>query len=119
MDHASDAIFIVDVATMAFLDANKKAQEITGRSLEDIRNTCMDIDGRSCMMGIFHDISEIQMTQESLQLANRKLNLLADITRHDIRNKLTVIGGTSTCLGSVPRNRTMQCTSKRSSQRSR
>ena len=53
----------------------------------------IDLDGRSCLMGIFHDISEIQMTQESLQLANKKLNLLADITRHDIRNKLTVIGG--------------------------
>jgi PAS domain S-box-containing protein len=141
MDHASDAIFITDVESGFFVDANKKAQEITGRSLEEIRSsghlslypseyhdqyrsafekitrvgsgsmtlvvlgasgkyipmivssTCIELDGRSCLMGIFHDISEIQMTQESLQLANRKLNLLADITRHDIRNKLTVIGG--------------------------
>ena len=37
MDHASDAIFIVDVKTGLFIDANKKAQEITGRSLEEIR----------------------------------------------------------------------------------
>lgn len=141
MDHASDAIFIVDVETGLFLDANKKAQEITGMSPEGIRAssylslhppeyhdkyraafeqvakdgsgamtlvvlgnggrhipmivsaTCIDLGGRLCFMDIFHDISEIQMTQESLQLANRKLNLLADITRHDIRNKLTVIGG--------------------------
>jgi signal transduction histidine kinase len=44
-------------------------------------------------MGIFHDISDIQMAQDTLKLANKKLNLLADITRHDIRNKLTVLGG--------------------------
>jgi PAS domain S-box-containing protein len=55
--------------------------------------TTMDLGGRTCIMGIFHDILEIQMTQEALQLANKKLNLLADITRHDIRNKLTVMGG--------------------------
>jgi PAS domain S-box-containing protein len=141
MDHASDAIFIADVATGLFIDANKKAQEVTGKSLEEIRAsvwlslhpaeyhdqyraifdiaaregagsamlmiygsggriipmsvsaTAIDIGGRPCIMGIFHDISEIRMTQEALQLANKKLNLLADITRHDIRNKLTVIGG--------------------------
>jgi signal transduction histidine kinase len=33
------------------------------------------------------------MAQDALQLANKKLNLLAEITRHDIRNKLTVMGG--------------------------
>ncbi len=141
MANASDAIFIVDISTGLITDANKKALEITGRSLDDIRlssylavhppqyheqyaaafarvadegsgsmmlvvqgnggrhlpmhasATVIDLGGRRCLMGIFHDISEIQMTQEALQLANRKLNLLADITRHDIRNKLTVIGG--------------------------
>ena len=55
--------------------------------------TVVDLGGRRCMMGIYHDISEIKMSQDAIQLANRKLNLLADITRHDIRNKLTVIGG--------------------------
>jgi signal transduction histidine kinase len=44
-------------------------------------------------MEIFHDISDIKMAQDALQLANKKLNLLAEITRHDIRNKLTVMGG--------------------------
>ncbi|NMB78874.1 MAG: response regulator [Methanomicrobiales archaeon] len=55
--------------------------------------TTLEIAGRHCLMGIFRDMADIHMTQEALQLANRKLNLLADITRHDIRNKLTVIGG--------------------------
>jgi PAS domain S-box-containing protein len=141
MDHASDAIFISDALTGMLIDANKKAREILGKSLDEIRAmhhrdlhppefheqyeksygivktrgtgtqamvfvgkggrqfpvivsaTTIDLGGRTCIMGIFHDISEIQMAQEAVQLANKKLNLLADITRHDIRNKLTVIGG--------------------------
>jgi len=55
--------------------------------------TLLDLGGRRCMMGIFHNISEIKKAQDALQLANKKLNLLAEITRHDIRNKLTVLGG--------------------------
>ena len=141
MDNASDAIFIIDVVSGMMVDANKKALEMTGRTLEEIRSssflsihppeyheqyrhsfnnlilegtgsqkrvilgkggkqipmiastTTIDVGGRHCIMGIFHDISDIHMTQEALQLANKKLNLLSEITRHDIRNKLTVIGG--------------------------
>jgi signal transduction histidine kinase len=55
--------------------------------------TILDLGGRRCMMGIFHNISDIKKAQDALQLANKKLNLLAEITRHDIRNKLTVLGG--------------------------
>jgi len=55
--------------------------------------TIIDLGGRLCFMEIFHDISDIKMAQDALQLANKKLNLLAEITRHDIRNKLTVMGG--------------------------
>lgn len=36
---------------------------------------------------------DLKNSHEALQLANRKLNLLAEITRHDIRNKLTVLSG--------------------------
>ncbi|MCK9579004.1 MAG: response regulator [Methanoregula sp.] len=141
MDHASDAIFIIDIASGRFIDANKKAREITGLSPDEITArphlsihppayhdkyraafetitrdgsgsltliilgadgryipmivsaTVIDLGGRHCIMGIFHDISEIQMTQDALQLANKKLSMLTEITRHDIRNKLTVIGG--------------------------
>ena len=141
MDHANDAIFISDAESGRIIDANKKAQEMVGRTLEEIQAmslndlhptensaqfreyflqharegtglqteivvdregrqkpvlvsaTVMDLGGRPCLMGIFHDISDIKMAQDALQLANKKLNLLADITRHDIRNKLTVMGG--------------------------
>jgi len=39
------------------------------------------------------DISEQKMNEESLLQANKKLNLLSDITRHDILNSLTVLSG--------------------------
>lgn len=55
--------------------------------------TLIDLAGRRHLLAIFHDISEIQMAHDALRLTNRKLNLLSDITRHDIRNKLTVLGG--------------------------
>ncbi len=55
--------------------------------------TILDMGGRRCLMGIFHDISDIKKAHDALQLANKKLNLLAEITRHDIRNRLTVLGG--------------------------
>jgi len=141
MDYANDAIFIADAKTGMLLDANKKAQELIGRTLAEIQlmreselhpkeeeekyrayfkkhvidgrgsqeeivvdkignhipvivsATILDLGGRRCMMGIFHNISDIKKAQDALQLANKKLNLLAEITRHDIRNKLTVLGG--------------------------
>jgi PAS domain S-box-containing protein len=152
MDHANDAIFIADVRTGMLIDANRKAQDLIGRTLEEIRTmhqtdlhppdkkelfpdvflhharartalqteiiadherrhipviasaTIIDLGGRRCLMEIFHDISDIKMAQDALQLANKKLNLLADITRHDIRNKLTIMGGTSTSSGSARQN---------------
>lgn len=55
--------------------------------------TRIDIDGRPCLMGIFHDISEMKNAQDALRFANKKLNMLAEISRHDIRNKLTVLSG--------------------------
>ena len=141
MDHANDAIFIANAETGMLLDANKKTQMMTGRSLTEIQKiheselhpkneeekyrlyfkkhalegtglqeqvvvdkdgnhipvivsaTIFDMGGQRCLMGIFHDISDIKKAHDALQLANKKLNLLAEITRHDIRNKLTVLGG--------------------------
>jgi len=141
MDHANDAIFITDMETSMLLDANKKALELTRRTLHEIRAmnqrglipypasdrfpessgqrlaegkwveeeivvdregkhipvivsaTVIELGGKHCVMSICHDISEIKKTQDALRLANRKLNLLAEITRHDIRNKLTVMKG--------------------------
>jgi PAS domain S-box-containing protein len=41
----------------------------------------------------FRDISEHRRLEEALHQANKKLNLLSSITRHDINNELTVLHG--------------------------
>jgi PAS domain S-box-containing protein len=41
--------------------------------------------------GFIADITEQKIAEESLRLANTKLNLLSNITRHDIRNQLLII----------------------------
>jgi PAS domain S-box-containing protein len=43
--------------------------------------------------GVAIDITERRKTEEALRLVNRKLNLLAGITRHDILNKISVVLG--------------------------
>jgi PAS domain S-box-containing protein len=44
------------------------------------------------------DISDCKRTEEALRQANKKLNLLSSITRHDINNQLTVLMGYLTIL---------------------
>ncbi|MEI6797518.1 MAG: ATP-binding protein, partial [Methanomassiliicoccales archaeon] len=39
------------------------------------------------------DISERKLMEKALQEANRKLNLLSSITRHDINNQMTILEG--------------------------
>ncbi len=41
------------------------------------------------IVGVIVDITERKQVEEALQLANRKLNLLSTITRHDVLNMLT------------------------------
>ena len=43
--------------------------------------------------GIIHDITPFKRTEDALKEANRKLNLLDSITRHDVANQLTVLQG--------------------------
>jgi PAS domain S-box-containing protein len=44
-------------------------------------------------MALVSDITEVQQYQDSLEMANKKLNLLSSITRHDILNTLTAVFG--------------------------
>lgn len=60
------------------------------------RGTVMERDEAGSplrMSGICQDISEIRGYQEALKKANKKLNLLNGITRHDIRNQTTALQG--------------------------
>ena len=51
------------------------------------------MSGRKQIYAVARDLTEQRKVEHALALANRKLNLLADLTRHDIRNKLTVLVG--------------------------
>jgi PAS domain S-box-containing protein len=42
---------------------------------------------------VLHDITVRHAAQAALKVANKKLNLLSDITRHDVMNQLTVLLG--------------------------
>ena len=51
-----------------------------------------DADGTILgLEGIIHDITDLLQAEDALRLANKKLNLLSSITRHDIRNQLTAL----------------------------
>jgi PAS domain S-box-containing protein len=53
-----------------------------------------DDEGRRLgVEGIVHDITHLRQAEDALREANRKLNLLNSITRHDVANQLTVLLG--------------------------
>jgi len=41
--------------------------------------------------GIIHDITGLRVAEDALRMANRKLNLLSSITRHDLSNQLMAL----------------------------
>ena len=45
------------------------------------------------VLGTYLDVTERKLAEEALRLANKKLNLLSGITRHDIRNQLLGLEG--------------------------
>ncbi|MFA7693959.1 MAG: PAS domain S-box protein [Methanoregula sp.] len=51
------------------------------------------MSGRSRIYAVARDMTEQRKVEQALAAANRKLNLLTDLNRHDIRNKLTVLTG--------------------------
>jgi PAS domain S-box-containing protein len=50
-------------------------------------------DGRPADLVLFRDMTERVMAEESLRNANRKLNLLSSVTRHDLLNQIMVVTG--------------------------
>jgi len=51
---------------------------------------------------IFRDITELEKAREELKMANTKLNLISNITRHDMLNQLVVVRGFSNLLNDQP-----------------
>jgi len=51
------------------------------------------IDGREIHIKVAFDITEQKEMEEALRMANDKLNLAVNVTRHDILNQLTIVRG--------------------------
>jgi PAS domain S-box-containing protein len=52
-----------------------------------------DTDGKIYVLGIIGDISTWRGAEDALVVAQKKLEILSSITRHDINNQLTVVFG--------------------------
>ncbi len=53
----------------------------------------LDVKGPRQLQTIVRDVTDRKQTENALIAANRKMHLLASITRHDILNQLTVLEG--------------------------
>jgi PAS domain S-box-containing protein len=60
------------------------------------------LGGKPAVQVVGRDISRRKRTEEALRTANRQLNLLNSITRHDILNKITVISGYTGLVQQMP-----------------
>jgi PAS domain S-box-containing protein len=59
----------------------------------ELTSSLISWHGQPADLVIFRDITERKMAENALRQANKKLNLLSGITRHDISNQLTVLLG--------------------------
>jgi len=59
----------------------------------EINSTVVRSDEGVQILTLCRDISDRKRAENAIRQANKKLNLLSGITRHDINNQLTVIGG--------------------------
>ena len=50
-------------------------------------------ESQPAVMSICHDITESKRAEQAIHQANKKLNLLSSITRHEIRNKIMSLDG--------------------------
>jgi PAS domain S-box-containing protein len=51
------------------------------------------MEGRRVIISIIRDITERKRAEDALRQANRKLNILSGITRHDIKDQLLTLNG--------------------------
>ena len=64
----------------------------------EVHDHLLSRDGRKIVIGVVRDITENKQNLNAVKIANKKLNLLANITRHDINNQLMVLQGYLTLL---------------------
>jgi len=59
----------------------------------EISAALFDVRGRPTVLAIVRDVTERKRAEEALRQANKQLNLLSSITRHDIKNQLMALNG--------------------------
>ena len=57
----------------------------------EVNTHVVTIQGRKVILAVVRDITARKQAEEAIRLANKKLNLLSGITRHDIKNQLTAL----------------------------
>jgi PAS domain S-box-containing protein len=68
----------------------------------------LTLHGRKCLLETFIDNTDRKRAEEALRQANRKLSLLSGITRHDIKNQVTIIEGFISILNMKSENPAMK-----------
>ncbi len=59
----------------------------------EINSNLVSLMGEQLVVSVVRHITERKQAEEALRLANKKLNLLSGITRHDKKNKILIIQG--------------------------
>ena len=71
--------------TLKVRDGSLRYVTTSSHFYRDTHGTILGVEG------IIHDMTGLRHTKDALQIANKKLNLLSSITRHDIRNQLMAL----------------------------
>ena len=71
--------------TIRSYDGNLHTVIVSSHFYRDKTGTILGIEG------IIHDITDLRRAENGILLANKKLNLLSSITRHDINNQLLAL----------------------------
>ena len=64
----------------------------------EVHDRLLNRDDSKIVIGVVRDITENKQNLSALKIANKKLNLLSSITRHDINNQLMALQGYLTLL---------------------
>jgi PAS domain S-box-containing protein len=59
----------------------------------EVSNSLITLDGRQMVLAMIRDMQVQKRNEQVLRETNRKLALLSSITRHDLRNKVTLLSG--------------------------
>ncbi|NLE04165.1 MAG: PAS domain S-box protein, partial [Crenarchaeota archaeon] len=57
----------------------------------EVNSKLINLDGKTLLLNIVRDTSDRKKVQEQLTEVNEKLRVIGKLTRHDVRNKLSVI----------------------------